>query len=208
MMTTDEIYKINRSKEENLFTQYFFSPIGLLEIQATENGLRTVNFIGENFFDKKISENNFENNIEKNISENNFEKNILQKKFENSFEENVNDTTQKVYQQLGEYFLETRKIFEVTFDLEGTPFQKTVWQTLLTIPFGKTWSYMDLAKKLGDAKKVRAVGLANGQNKISIIVPCHRVIGSDGSLVGYAGGLSRKKFLLDLENPNKQGELF
>ena len=85
--------------------------------------------------------------------------------------------------------------------MEGTPFQQRVWQELLKIPFGKTRSYMDVARTLGDVKAIRAVGTANGSNRIAIIIPCHRVIGSDGSLTGYAGGLFRKKWLLDFEIP-------
>ena len=171
--TNTDIYKINRSIQENLFTQYFSSPIGFLEIKATEIGLRAANFVDSELV-----------------------------------KENTNPITQAVHQQLKEYFAGARTDFDVNFDFEGTPFQQSVWKTLCTIPFGKTWSYMELAKKLGDPKKVRAVGLANGQNKIPILVPCHRVIGSDGTLIGYAGGLHRKKFLLELENPTRQGVLF
>lgn len=105
----------------------------------------------------------------------------------------------KAIQQLGEYFRGERKSFELLLSPKGTAFQKKVWQTLLDIPYGKTWSYMDMARHLGDPKCIRAAGRANGKNPISIIVPCHRVIGSDGSLTGYAGGLSNKKYLLDLE---------
>lgn len=88
---------------------------------------------------------------------------------------------------------------EVSFDMVGTPFQIQVWRALQEIPFGKTWSYKELAIHLGDAKKVRAVGMANNKNPLSILVPCHRVIGADGKLVGYASGLERKRWLLDHE---------
>jgi methylated-DNA-[protein]-cysteine S-methyltransferase len=110
--------------------------------------------------------------------------------------------------QLHEYFERKRKTFDLLLDLEGTDFQKKVWNELLKIPYGKTKSYNDIAIKLGDKEAVRAVGHANGKNPVSIIVPCHRVIGSDGKLVGYAGGLWRKKWLLGFENKDFQGELF
>ena len=110
--------------------------------------------------------------------------------------------------QIEQYFKGTRKEFELKLNPEGTEFQKRVWNELLNIPFGKTISYLDLSKKLGDTKAIRAVAAANGKNPIWIIIPCHRVIGSDGSLTGYAGGLHRKKWLLDHENPYKQQSLF
>lgn len=91
---------------------------------------------------------------------------------------------------------------------KGTAFQQKVWQELLNIPYGKTMSYQELSIKLGDVKATRAVANANGKNPLWIVVPCHRVIGSDGSLTGYAGGLWRKKWLLDHENPVKQQSLF
>ena len=110
--------------------------------------------------------------------------------------------------QLREYFDGRRQTFSLSLNPEGTEFQKKVWKELLSIPFGKTVSYMDLSKKLGDPKAIRAVAAANGKNPLWIVVPCHRVIGSDGSLTGYAGGLMRKQLLLDHENPWKQQSLF
>ena len=101
--------------------------------------------------------------------------------------------------QLNEYFQGRRKEFSVKLDLQGTAFQKKIWNELLKIPFRQTISYMELAVRHGDVKSIRAVGLANGKNPIAIIVPCHRVIGANGELTGYAGGLHRKKWLLDLE---------
>jgi len=102
--------------------------------------------------------------------------------------------------QLDEYFNKKREIFDLPLDLQGTEFQKRVWNELLRIPFGKTVSYKELTLRLGDIKAIRAVAAANGANPVSIIVPCHRVIGSDGSLTGYAGGLWRKQWLLDHES--------
>lgn len=111
-------------------------------------------------------------------------------------------------QQLDEYFNGKRREFALKLDLRGTSFQKRVWQELLTIPFGKTVSYLDMALALGNRKIIRAVGGANGKNPICIIVPCHRVIGSNGSLIGYGGGLWRKEWLLKFENRAGQTNLF
>jgi methylated-DNA-[protein]-cysteine S-methyltransferase len=98
--------------------------------------------------------------------------------------------------QLNEYFAGTRRVFDLALRLDGTPFQQRVWRELTEIPYGETWSYGQLAKRIGNPNASRAVGLANGQNPISILVPCHRVIGADGSLTGYGGGLERKSWLL------------
>jgi len=104
-----------------------------------------------------------------------------------------------IFDQLKEYFAGTRKEFDVPLDIKGTDFQKRVWNELQKIPYGKTISYKTLSEKLGDVKAIRAVGKANGQNPIAIIIPCHRVIGANGNLVGYAGGLAIKEKLLHLE---------
>ena len=101
--------------------------------------------------------------------------------------------------QLNEYFFGKRKVFDISFDLEGTDFQQTVWQALLSIPFGQTVSYANIAKKIKNPKAVRAVGSANGKNPVCIIIPCHRVIASDGSIGGYAGGIDIKEKLLTHE---------
>ncbi len=114
-------------------------------------------------------------------------------------EESETDPIRRCKQQLQEYFDGQRKTFDLPLAQEGTPFQQKVWQQLTAIPFGQTITYMQLAKALGDPKSIRAAGTANGKNKLWIIVPCHRVVGSDGKLVGYAGGLHRKKWLLDHE---------
>ena len=110
--------------------------------------------------------------------------------------------------ELNEYFDLKRTVFTFKLQPQGTAFQQKVWQELMNIPFGKTVSYMDLSKKLGDIKAIRAVASANGKNPLWIVIPCHRVIGTDGSLTGYAGGLWRKKWLLEHENPSNQGSLF
>jgi methylated-DNA-[protein]-cysteine S-methyltransferase len=101
--------------------------------------------------------------------------------------------------QLGEYFAGKRKIFSIKLDFVGTEFQNKVWRALLAIPFGETRSYGEIARQLGSPKATRAVGAANGKNPISIIAPCHRVIGASGELTGFAGGLKTKAFLLKLE---------
>ncbi|OEK05882.1 methylated-DNA--[protein]-cysteine S-methyltransferase [Roseivirga misakiensis] len=105
-------------------------------------------------------------------------------------------TVRNCKKQLKEYFEGKRKEFNVPLDPDGTAFQKEVWQSLLSIPFGKTSTYAKQSKILGDIKKIRAVGSANGKNPIAVIIPCHRVIGTDGSLTGYAGGLDKKEWLL------------
>lgn len=115
---------------------------------------------------------------------------------------------QDAVQQLREYFSGTRQDFQLKLNPDGTEFQKKVWNTLAEIPYGTTRTYQKIANILGDPKVIRAAAAANGKNPIAIIIPCHRVIGSDGSLTGYAGGLHRKKWLLAHENPVKQGELF
>lgn len=118
-----------------------------------------------------------------------------------------NDLEQAVI-QLQEYFEGKRTHFDLKLNPKGTDFQQSVWQELLNIPYGKTLSYMELSKKIGDVKAIRAVAAANGKNPLWIVIPCHRVIGTDGSLTGYAGGLWRKKWLLELENPTNQQSLF
>ena len=102
--------------------------------------------------------------------------------------------------QLNEYFAGQRRVFSLPLDFKGTDFQQRVWQALLTIPYGQTRSYLQIAEQLGNPKAVRAVGAANGKNPISIIAPCHRVIGSNGRLTGFAGGLDAKARLLALES--------
>jgi methylated-DNA-[protein]-cysteine S-methyltransferase len=102
--------------------------------------------------------------------------------------------------QLEEYFAGERREFELPLDMRGTDFQRAVWEALVTVKFGETASYREIAEKIGNPKAVRAVGLANGRNPVSLIVPCHRVIGADGSLTGYGGGMERKRYLLAMES--------
>jgi len=110
--------------------------------------------------------------------------------------------------QLDDYFEGKRNHFDFKLNPKGTEFQQKVWKSLLEIPFGKTRTYLEQSKILGDVKAIRAVASANGKNPLWIVVPCHRIIGTDGSLTGYAGGLWRKKWLLEHENPTTQQSLF
>lgn len=157
---------------------YLNSPIGTIEIKGNENGVTSVLFT-----DEKIP-----SRID--------------------IVESLPQSLQNARLQLSEYFNGSRKTFDLPLNPQGTTFQKKVWEQLQTIPFGKTTTYQYMANTLGDPKVIRAAASANGKNPISIVIPCHRVIGSDGSLTGYAGGLHRKKWLLEHESPVKQGELF
>ncbi|WP_299250367.1 methylated-DNA--[protein]-cysteine S-methyltransferase [uncultured Lacinutrix sp.] len=127
-------------------------------------------------------------------------------------EEKITDIIPEVLEdcvlQLNEYFEGSREQFSLKLNPKGTDFQNRVWNALQTIPHGKTTSYLQLSKQLGDVKAIRAVANANGRNPLWIVIPCHRVIGSDGSLTGYAGGLHRKKWLIEHESPYKQQSLF
>ena len=114
-------------------------------------------------------------------------------------EDHQHPMLQRVKKQLEEYFVGQRQQFDLPLDFQGTDFQQQVWKALLTIPYGETRSYKEIALQIGNEKAVRAVGAANGKNPISIIAPCHRVIGSGGALVGFAGGLDKKQILLSLE---------
>jgi len=120
----------------------------------------------------------------------------------------IPDVLKEAVSQLNEYFEGKRKDFDLKLNPKGTDFQQKVWKGLLEIPYGKTRSYLEQSKILGDVKAIRAVASANGKNPLWIVVPCHRVIGTDGSLTGYAGGIWRKKWLLEHENPSTQQSLF
>ena len=114
----------------------------------------------------------------------------------------------EVERQLSEYFAGERKAFDLMLDFVGTDFQKRVWRELLAIPFGETRSYGEIARRLGNVKATRAVGAANGRNPLPIVLPCHRVIGANGSLTGFGGGLPTKQFLLSMESRIAEGDLF
>jgi methylated-DNA-[protein]-cysteine S-methyltransferase len=148
------------------------SPIGKLKLVASDRGL--VAILWENDSPRRV-------------------------RLDEPVEEKQQPIILETEQQLGEYFSRKRKTFSIALDMRGTRFQKDVWEALLAIPFGETRSYGQLARLLGNPRATRAVGAANGRNPISIIVPCHRVIGSSGKLTGFAGGLETKAHLLDLE---------
>ncbi|MDE6413525.1 MAG: methylated-DNA--[protein]-cysteine S-methyltransferase [Eubacterium sp.] len=131
--------------------------------------------------------------------EDNGEKLVSVQLCENAENGNMSALTKRVINQLEEYFSGTRKSFDLPLEMNGTAFQLKVWNELCNIPYGETRSYKDIAEKTGNPKAVRAVGGANNKNKLMIVVPCHRVIGADGSLTGYAGGIEVKKTLLELE---------
>ena len=131
---------------------------------------------------------------------------VLDEDIETSSE--VPECLQDCVKQLEDYFKGKRNSFDLKLNPKGTVFQKKVWDELLNIPFNTTRTYLEQSKALGDVKAIRAVASANGKNPIWIIIPCHRVIGSDGSFTGYAGGIWRKKWLLAHENPVKQQSLF
>ena len=156
-----------------LFFKYMPSPVGVLRLVAHDQALVAVLWENENPKRVRLAE---------------------------LVEHNQHPILLETEKQLSEYFAAKRQNFDLPLDFVGTDFQKRVWQALLQIPFGETRSYKDIALEIGNVKAVRAVGAANGKNPISIVVPCHRVIGSNKSLTGYAGGLSTKKFLLTLEN--------
>ena len=159
-------------------TTYYKTPIGIAKITGDKNGIQSISVLD----DDAISSD------------------LLNAKTPEFLEDCV--------LQLEEYFNGKRRNFNLKLNPQGTDFQKKVWKALLNIPYGKTRSYLEQSKALGDVKAIRAVASANGKNPLWIVIPCHRVIGSDGSLTGYAGGIWRKKWLLAHENPVKQQSLF
>lgn len=157
-----------------LHTAYLQTPLGSLEIVASNQGVSSVLFVENQTTSNSI----------------------------------LAECLEKPVLQLQEYFAKKRKDFDLKLAPTGTDFQQKVWRELNTIPYGKTTTYAAMAAKLGNPKVIRAAASANGKNPISIIIPCHRVIGTDGSLTGYAGGLYRKKWLLAHESPSLQTSLF
>lgn len=154
------------STHPGIYRSFYLSPIGLLQINASAEGLHDVLFLEDTRQEPEAV---------------------------------PNAITRETQQQLDAYFKGALKAFDLPLQPQGTPFQQKVWRELLTIPFGKTTSYSTIAHRLNNPLSVRAVGTANGKNPIAIIIPCHRIIGADGSLTGYAGGLWRKEKLLALE---------
>lgn len=128
--------------------------------------------------------------------------------FQTDFITKLTPVIENTITQLEEYFNTNRTQFDIPLELAGTPFQKNVWHHLTQIPYGKTNTYLALSQKIGNEKAIRAVASANGANAISIIIPCHRIIGSNGELIGYAGGLNAKKKLLNIESKITENTLF
>lgn len=131
----------------------------------------------------------------------------IKKELKSEFIEGNTEIIERCKAQLNEYFIGERKQFDLPLLMIGTTFQKKVWDSLAKVPYSKTSSYLELSKTIGDIKAIRAVATANGANAISIIIPCHRIIGSDGKLVGYAGGLNTKKKLLEIEGAINKNQL-
>jgi methylated-DNA-[protein]-cysteine S-methyltransferase len=159
---------------------YLDSPLGLIEISGDETGITSV------LFENKSGVSSLNE----------------------AQPHEMNAHVKRCRDQLLEYFDGKRQQFDVELSLKGTDFQKTVWRELIKIPFGKTISYAGLSQKLGNQAAIRAAASANGKNTINIIIPCHRVIGSNGSLTGYGGELWRKQWLLEFEEGNRQLSLF
>ena len=162
-----------------LQTTYHRSPIGLTKIIGNEHGIQSISLLDAD--DSVVQE---------------------------TPPKELADCLHKAKKQLREYFAGNRTEFDLKLAPQGTAFQQKVWSALLRIPFSTTTTYAAQSTNLGNIKAIRAVAAANGKNPIAIVIPCHRVIGSDGSLTGYAGGLWRKKWLLAHENPFKQQSLF
>jgi methylated-DNA-[protein]-cysteine S-methyltransferase len=154
------------------YFSYYDSPLGPILLTATGSALTGLHFVGEKYYPGISPEWKCDDG---------------------------NAILQSTATQLNEYFAGNRQSFDITLAPEGTPFQRSVWHALTQLRFGETISYGQLAQRIGNPKAVRAVGAANGRNPISIVVPCHRVIGANGALTGYAGGLARKEALLWLE---------
>ena len=164
----------------NIDIVYYQSPVGILEIRSNGDAISDVLFVNSWKGTKLVED-------------------------ELNFTRPESTVIKTCIQQLDEYFAGTRTEFNIDTLQAGTGFQQTVWAALCNIPYGRTISYLELSKRIGNVKAIRAVGTANGNNSISIIVPCHRVIGSNGDLIGYGGDLWRKKWLLEHEGKIANG---
>jgi len=171
----------SESKSSLTFTR-FTTPLGPMMAIASEKGLCLLEFTDRRMLETELKQ--------------------IEKHFKSKIFPGKSKFFQETEKQMKEYFEGKRKNFDVPLDAPGTEFQKRVWKILQTIPYGETRSYKKQAELLGNVKAVRAVANANGDNRISIMIPCHRVIGEDGKLTGYGGGLWRKKWLIDLEKEN------
>ena len=172
--------------EGEVMMDWIDTPVGPLLAGATHSALVLLEFSERNILQQQLDS--------------------VRRRFKASLRPGTNVWLDALRAQLKDYFSGRRRTFELPLEYPGTAFQQRVWSTLLTIPYGETWSYLDMARKLGDIKATRAVGTANGMNRIAIVIPCHRVINANGKLGGYGGGLWRKQILLDLERG--QGGMF
>ena len=168
--------KTDQTQKRHVYKRVL-SPVGTLTLVATDEGLAAI-----------LWENDRPRRVRLNLQE----------------EANSHPVLVEAERQLGEYFAGRRTRFALTLDLSGTAFQRTVWSALMTIPFGETRSYAEIARQIGNPRAVRAVGAANGRNPVAIVAPCHRVVGSNGALTGFAGGLDIKARLLALEGAGSQ----
>jgi AraC family transcriptional regulator of adaptative response/methylated-DNA-[protein]-cysteine methyltransferase len=165
-----------------LYARWIDTPLGAMLALANDNGLHLLEFVDRRGLEREIEQ--------------------LRKRTRSVIVPGSHANLEKTADAVKKYFDGTRVRFSVPLVLAGTPFEQAVWKLLLTIEPGTTWSYAQLAKKLGNAKAVRAVGRANGRNRLAIVIPCHRVIRADGNLCGYGGGIWRKQWLLDHERKN------
>ncbi|MEJ1966850.1 MAG: methylated-DNA--[protein]-cysteine S-methyltransferase [Gammaproteobacteria bacterium] len=172
---------MTKSESKRYFAKTIESPVGDLRIVASDRGLAAVLWKGDSPRRARLG---------------------------HVFEDRNHAVLLEAERQLNEYFAAERKAFDLKLDFAGTPFQCQVWAALLTIPFGETRSYGQIASQIGSPSAARAVGAANGRNPISIIAPCHRVVGSTGKLTGFAGGLETKAFLLALEAPQRSVAMY
>lgn len=163
-----------------IYYKYLNTPLGEMIACATDAGICLLEFTNRKHYEKQI--------------------NNLKKKLNADLADKANSHIQQLEKELSEYFSDKLTDFTVELDMVGTDFQKEVWKQLLVIPYGKTVTYLKQAIAMGKPQSVRAVANANGMNKIAIIIPCHRVVGSNGKLTGYAGGLERKEWLINHEN--------
>lgn len=164
----------------NTETAYYQSPVGILEVSTNGDAITAILFVNSWKGSKLVED-------------------------ELNFNKPATPVLQDCFRQLDEYFAGSRTVFSLPLLQDGTAFQQTVWKELCNIPYGRTISYLELSKRIGNVKAIRAAGTANGNNSISIVVPCHRVIGANGSLVGYGGDLWRKQWLLEHEDKNANG---
>ena len=178
-----EKYKEDENPKQWIAISRIETPIGPLLAGANEDGICLLEFTDRRMLETQIK--------------------ILEKRLNAALYSGKSPYFKKLAKQINEYFSGKRTEFDIPLITPGTPFQKEVWNAITTVPFGKIRTYKQQSIQINNPKAVRAVGSANGDNRIAIIIPCHRIVGNNGALVGYGGGLWRKRFLLELENPNQ-----